>query len=126
MVNQQYNSQLYCNPYLNVRFADKHRYTATQPEDGKTTARGRLHPARPGTRLYGATTLARPVLLWPFLALPILMLVHFEEDLFGANFMEINFFLLLFVSIFLIYKKIFRLFFIFFSKTVERFFVYLY
>jgi len=69
-----------------------------------------VYPDR-GTRLYGATTLSRPVLLWPFLAVPILLLVHFGADLFGTNFMKINFFLLLFVSIFLIYKKIFRLFF---------------
>jgi len=40
-------------------------------------------------RLFGATTFARPVLLWPFMALPILLLVHFGADLFGANFTEI-------------------------------------
>jgi len=44
-----------------------------------------------GTRLYGTTTLAWPVLLWPFFALPILLLVHFGADLFDANFTKIIF-----------------------------------
>jgi len=51
-----------------------------------------------------------------------LLLVHFGADLFGANFMKIIFFLLLFVSIyfsFLIYKNYFFPSFLFFSKTVE-------
>jgi len=42
-------------------------------------------------RLFGATTLLRSVLLWPFLAFPILLLVHFGVDLFGVNFKKIIF-----------------------------------
>jgi len=45
-----------------------------------------------GTRLYGATTLALPIWLWSLLALPILLLLHFGADLFGANFMKMFFF----------------------------------
>jgi len=76
-------------------------------------------------RLFGATIVVRPVLLWPFLALPILMLVHFGADLFGANFTKIIFFFCSFSLFnFLIYKKNFSSFSVFFSKTVERFFVY--
>jgi len=56
--------------------------------------------------------LALPVLLWPFLALPIFLLVHFGADLFGANFTKIIFFSFWFQ--FLIYKKNFSLFFHFF------------
>jgi len=41
--------------------------------------------------VFGATTLAQPVLLWFFLALPTLLLVHFGADLFGTNFMKIIF-----------------------------------
>jgi len=51
-----------------------------------------------------------PVLLWTYLALPILLLVHFRADLFGANFTKIISFAF---SIFLIYKK-FSFFFILF------------
>jgi len=51
-------------------------------------------------RLFCATTLARPVLLWPFLALPILLLVHFGADLFGVNFTKIIFFLFLIFQFF--------------------------
>jgi len=69
-------------------------------------------------RLFGVTTLALPVLLWPFLALPILLLVQFGADLFGANFMKIIFSLAFFFS----KKKFFSVFlFHFFSKTVENF-----
>jgi len=68
-------------------------------------------------RLFGETTLAPPILLWPFLAFPILLLLHFEVDLFCANFTKKNFFLLF--SIFLIHKNYFFpkfFFFFFFSK----------
>jgi len=51
---------------------------------------------RVGTRLYGATILARPVLLWPYLALPILLQIHFGADLFGANFVRIIYFVCFF------------------------------
>jgi len=61
-----------------------------------------------GTRLYGAPTLVLPVLLWPFMALPILLLIQFEADLFGVNFTKIIFCVLFqFISVFLIYKKLF-------------------
>jgi len=77
-----------------------------------------------GTQLYGATTLAWPILLWLFLALPILLLVHFGADLFGTNFIKI-FFLLIFFQ-FLIYKKFFLVFhfYFYFSKTVEDFLLF--
>jgi len=45
-----------------------------------------------GARLYGTITLAQPVLLWPFLVLPILLLVHFGMNIVGANFTKIIFF----------------------------------
>jgi len=51
------------------------------------------------------------------------VLVHFGADLFCANFTKIIF--LFFSSIFLINKKIFRLFQLFFSKTIEDFFLFL-
>jgi len=53
---------------------------------------------------FGMTTLAQPILLWPFFALPILLLVHFGADFFGVNFTKIIF-SLLFSSIFLIERK---------------------
>jgi len=39
-------------------------------------------------RFFVATTFVRHVLLWPFLALPILLLVHFGADLFVSIFMK--------------------------------------
>jgi len=66
--------------------------------------------------------MAQPVFMWPFLELPILMLVHFGADLFGANFSKI-FFFLLFISIFLIYKKfsVFLFLFYFFKSSLKIF-----
>jgi len=43
------------------------------------------------TRLYGTIALSQPVLLLPFLALSVLLLVHFLADLFGTNFKKIIF-----------------------------------
>jgi len=53
-----------------------------------------------GTRLYGVITLVQPVLLRPFLALPILLLAHFGADLFGTNFTKKFFFSFAFFLIF--------------------------
>jgi len=59
------------------------------------------------------TTLAQPILLWSFLALPILLLVHFGADLFGTNFTKIIFsFAFYNFFSFLVY---------FFSKAMEDF-----
>jgi len=69
--------------------------------------------------------LARPVLLWPFLALPIFLLVHFGAELFGMNLTKIIFsFLFSFsnFSIFLIYKNTFSVFFIFFFQRQSMIF----
>jgi len=49
-------------------------------------AYAKTHQLKEEARLFGATNLVQPVLLWPFLALPILLLVHFGVDLFSANF----------------------------------------
>jgi len=65
--------------------------------------------------------LGEPVLLWPFLSSPILLLVHFGADLFGANFTKIIFSFSNF-SILLIYifSSLF-IFFFFFSKQSNSF-----
>jgi len=64
-----------------------------------------MHYAIVEARLFDTTTLVRPVLLWPFLALPILLLVCFGADLFGSNFTKIFFISFFLFSILLIYKK---------------------
>jgi len=70
-------------------------------------------------RLFCTTALAQPVLLWSFLALPILLMVHFGADLFVANFTKI-YFSFAFFSIFLNYKKFFSVFF----QKQSKIFVY--
>jgi len=72
------------------------------------------------------TTFAQFVLLWPFLALPILLLVHFGADSFGTNFMNIIFFCFFRFRIFqfFMYKNIFsffHFFFFFFQKQSKIF-----
>jgi len=53
-----------------------------------------------GYTTFCSTTLEQPVLLWPFLALSILLLVYFGVNLFGANFTKIIFFWFSFFNFF--------------------------
>jgi len=68
-----------------------------------------------GARFYGATTLSRPILFWPFWRCPFCCWSIFERT-FLAQIHENNFFLLIFFSNFLIYKIIFFSSFFYFQK----------
>jgi len=69
--------------------------------------------------------MARPVLLWPFLTLPILLLVHFGVDLFGENFTKIIFCFCFNVLIYKKFIKKFSVFFHFFFKNSLKIFLFI-